>query len=91
MNNNTINFEKYWYLITPSKLFYQICDEYSVSQKVLRRKIEKAEVKLLGGVLMPIDQYNIYEAFGPPYPPPLNYKKFNMNFLLGTLGNIVAL
>ena len=70
MKDDSPNFEKYSYLITPSKLFYQICDEYKVSQKVMRRKIEKAEIILLGGTLMPIDQYNIYEAFGPPYPAP---------------------
>lgn len=70
MKTESLNFEKYWYLITPSKLFYQICDEYQVSQKVMRRKIEKAKIKLLGGALMPIDQFNIYEAFGPPHSPP---------------------
>ena len=44
MKTESLNFEKYWYLITPSKLFYQICDEYQVSQKVMRRKLKKQKL-----------------------------------------------
>ncbi len=53
-------------MVQKAKTRQQIADEYGISVKTLSRWIRKRNLPIKNGLLTPIEQEIIYEAFGLP-------------------------
>lgn len=46
----------------------ELAAEFKISRKTLSRRLEKENIKLPDGVVLPKEQKIVYEAFGYPHP-----------------------
>jgi hypothetical protein len=58
--------DKWLKWIKPTKTRQEICYEYDISYKVFVGKIAFHKIILPSGFLLPINQIEIYDAFGEP-------------------------
>jgi hypothetical protein len=56
------------HLLNPAipKTRRQLADEYAISERTLARKLQRANLKLPPGLVMPAQLKHIYEILGPP-------------------------